>query len=306
VLSLLLLLSGVTVTLRESAAVRGAEIELADVAEVAGDDAELVARVRAVSLGWSPAPGFSRWLDAQRVKLELERSAPGAVLELRGANGCRAWPQVERVRGETIEAAARGQIARWLAGRDAELALQAHVADIDVPSGERGNELRATAKQVDLRSGAINVPVEVLIDGALHRTVWTSWSVDLWETCAVPVRAIESGETIAADLLETKRVRARDGVPATALELIGSVATRDLPAGEPILAAQTSRPTLISRGDALALEIRRGVVAARVGVVAEQPGKQGERIRVAQPGTQRTWLATVVARDLVVIDLETK
>lgn len=299
-----IVLSGVTVFLKERADVRGAEIEVADVADVSGADAELVERVRHASLGWAPAPGFSRWFDAQRVDAELERVLPEITVDVRGAEGCRAWPQIERVRGAAIEAAARAELERWTAGRDVELSLTAHVADVEAPSGDTPNELRAVLSVSDLRAGALDVPVRVLVDGAPHRTVWTRWNVEMWETASVPVRAIRAGETIAADALQTKRVRSKGAQPVNALALIGSIATRDLPVGEAIVEAQLARPTLVTPGAALMLEVRRGSVSARISVVADQAGKQGERIRVAQPGTQRSWQATVVARDLVSIDLE--
>ena len=299
-----ILLSGVTVTLKERADVRGAEIEVADVAEVSGADAELVERVRHASLGWTPAPGFSRWFDAQRIDAELERALPGCAIDVRGAQGCRAWPQVERVSGAAIEAAARTELERWTAGRDVELSLATRIADVEAPSGDTPNQLRAVLSVSDLRAGALSVPVRVLVDGAPHRTVWTSWNVEMWETASVPVRAIRAGETITADALQTQRVRSSGAQPVGELALVGSIATRDLPVGEPIADEQLARPTLITSGSAVTLEVRRGSVAARLCVVADQAGKRGERIRVAQPGTQRSWQATVVARDLVVIDLK--
>ncbi len=302
----LLLLSGVTITLQPEARVRGAEIQVAAVATVEGDDASEVALVRNLSLGYSPAPGYSRLIDAEKVADDLARQLPKVAVRVRGANACRAWPQSERVAGSTIEAAARAELARLFDGCDAQVRLTAPIADIDIPSGERDHALRAVLAETDLHGGPANVPVRVLVDGVPYRTIWTNWDVDLWEQCSVPKVAIRAGETITEDMLETRRVtsrgpRAAQAMPATLV--VGASAARELPAGQPIAEMSLIRPTLVQRGETVFLEIRRGAISARVGATAQQAGKKGERIRFALLDGKRELEAVVVSRDLAVIDM---
>jgi flagella basal body P-ring formation protein FlgA len=211
----------------------------------------------------------------------------------------------EHVQGAVIEAAARAELAKLLEGRDAQMRLASAVADIEIPSGERPHELRAVLDTSDVRGGPLNVPVRVMIDGGLFRTIWTNWDVELWEQCAVPKQTVHAGETIQLDMLETRRIaqRGRIGASLPAGVIAGTVAAHDLSAGQPIVEQQLVRPTLIARGDTLFLEIRRGPVSARIGVTAQQAGKLGERIRVNVIEGARELTATVASRDLVVIDM---
>ena len=62
-----MLLGGVTVVLPAESTVRGTEVSLGEIAQVSGSDAAQVERVRAVDLGYSPTPGYSRVVKRDRV-----------------------------------------------------------------------------------------------------------------------------------------------------------------------------------------------------------------------------------------------
>jgi flagellar basal body P-ring formation protein FlgA len=302
---LALLFGGVTVTLAPEAKVRGTEIELSQIAKVRGGDAAEVERALELKLGYAPAPGYSRLLVADKLEQDLERML-GVSVTIEGAAACRVLPQTSRVLGTSLEASARAEVLSRFDGRDVELDLAASIADIEVPKGLSGVELRAVPGRHE-RSGPIDVAVRVLVDGVPYRTVWTRWNLAIWEVASVPTRTIRAGETITPELLAKQRVAAT-GLAADAslseAAAIGASAARDLPAGQPIRAADVVRPLLVRRGDTLLLEIRRNHVHARVGVVAEEDARANERIRVTVAGTQRTLHATAVARDLAVIELD--
>ena len=89
--TLLLLTLGVRVELPSEARVRGTELSVGSVAAVSGADAREVERVRAVSLGYAPAPGYSRLLQAQRILRDIQSQAPGSRRK-DGTSGARITP----------------------------------------------------------------------------------------------------------------------------------------------------------------------------------------------------------------------
>ena len=300
-----LLLGGVTVSLAPEAKVRGTEIELGAIATVAGDESD-AARVRALRLGYAPAPGYSRLIVLSRLQQDLARTFPGLELTLSGADACRVLPATARVQGTAIEAAAKQEVLRVLEGREVELSLAATTPDLEVPAGDKSVELRALLADGVRRSGSINVPVRVMVDGGLYRTVWTNWQLAIWEQASVPRSTIRAGEVITLDMLERKRVASPGIGPEAALPaalVVGAIAARDLPAGAPIRDLDVQRPLLVKRGDVLILEIKNGSVSARVAVTAEQEARAGERIRVTVMANKRSLNATVLAKDLAVIEL---
>jgi len=310
ILSLAILsLGGVTVTLSPEVRVRGAELRLGQLAQVEGDDRAEVARIAAAHLGYAPAPGYSRLFTAERLRQELGLAAPGVALTLAGSSACRVWPEVERLEGEAIDAAAEAELRRHLDARDASAQLVARSASIEVPAGREPARLRSVLSSATLQGGLLTVPVRVLVDGEPYRTVWTTWKVELWEKLDVLTQPVRAGDTITSAMLERRRVPApASGGPAAprplgAEMLAGSRASRDLPAGQPLVEIDVVRPAIVQRGDALLLEIRKGAVCARLGAVAEQAGALGDRVRVSFPGSERALAGVVAARGLVRIDL---
>jgi flagella basal body P-ring formation protein FlgA len=303
ILTLFLLVLGVRVELPVEARVRGAELTLGAIAQVSGDDAAAVERVRAVRLGYSPAPGYSRLIHVSRVVQEAAAQVPDVRLELAGAGACRVWPQTEMVRGAAIEAAARGELTRLLGARDASVEPVQPVLDLQVPGGKAAPEVRARLAAADVGPGQVTVPVQVLVDGAVWRSLLTTWRVELHELRPVLVRDALAGEEIRADMLERRRVTV-NGAPALDLDqLVGSTLARPVDAGRALTAEDVVRNVLVQAGSTLFLEVRKGAVNARVPVFAEEPGSRGDVIRVRLLEGERTLRATVVARDLVTIQL---
>ena len=82
-----------------------------DVATITSDDADLVGRAQALSVGYTPAPGFSRRLDRWAVQRELVQAFPGVELSFAGSEACRVVPETRTVRSTDLVEAARAELA---------------------------------------------------------------------------------------------------------------------------------------------------------------------------------------------------
>ena len=308
-LQLALLLGNVTVTLPSSAEVTGTELQLSDFAAVQGDDAAEVELVSRLSLGYAPAPGHTRLFDAWRIQQDLADHAPGVAVAMKGAGACRVEPATESVPAAAIEAAARRELQRHVGNLDATVELAGSVQDQRVPAGARAPEVRSMLSTASVRPGVVAVPVRLLVDGDVYRTVWTSWKVEIWERYAVLKQPVQAGATIDASMLELRRMSASAaGLRGKARILgqamvVGNVAARHLAAGRPLTDLDVVRPVLVNEGDTVFLEVKKGAVNARVAAVAEEDGARGDRLRLTLLGSDREMRGVVVSRDLVRIDL---
>ncbi|HEX6885871.1 MAG TPA: hypothetical protein VF530_21025 [Planctomycetota bacterium] len=176
------LLAGVTVSVPSEGWVRGTEIELGELCTVTGPDAALVARARALRLGYAPAPGFRRVLTQDRIREELARALPGCAIRVTGERLCAALPEVEEFLPERLEAAARREIERAFAGIPASFTLLEPLEPELVPRGHGPGGLEAVVSATAGGSGTYGVTIGILVDGQRYRSVWTSWRVDVWET----------------------------------------------------------------------------------------------------------------------------
>lgn len=300
------LLAGVTVTLPVEAKVRGTEIELGELCLVAGLDGELVEKVRALELGYAPAPGFSRLLTAERIRAELAKALPGVEVRVAGERACRIWPQIEELAPATLEAAARVELTRAFAGKEATFTLAEAINVVKVPLGEQESRIVARPAAGEARSGVVGVPVEVLVDGLRYRTVWTSWRVDVWETRPVLTRPVRAGEELTPALFSRARVQVGRTAELDALDprqVIGAVATRDLATGERVTALDVHRPAAVVLGATLFLRVKKGPIEARVSAVALETGSVGDRIRVRTTEAGQELVATIIGRDLCELSL---
>lgn len=303
----LLLTSGLTISLPPTARVTGTELTLGDVATVTGDDAAAAERLRSFGLGYAPAPGYSRLLRRDRISAQVANALPGVEVLFAGEDRCRVEPAVEHVSGERIRAAAEAELARMFAGREAEVRLEGAVQDEVLPMGAGAAKLEPAIQSRELRPGAWSVPVKLLVDDAVYKTVWTTWAVDLWELETVLVRDVARGEALAPDMFARKKVlvSASSGAGAlSALALDGAVLVRDLAAGSPVQAHDVTRPKAIQRGDLVNLEVKRGAITARALAVAKQDGRVGDRIRVVLEATGREMVAVVLSGELVGLQMD--
>lgn len=306
----LLLFGGVTVTLPGEAQITGTEITVGQVAQVTGDDAAQVERVQAASLGYAPAPGYTRVLLAPRIAARLSRELGlelGSELKIEGADRCVVTPLSHRVTVQELRAKAASALQELLQGVDAHFEPSGSLLDIEVPEAREAVVLRSNPRRPRALSGAWNVPVEVLLDGELYRTVWTSWNVELWERRQVLQSAIRKGQTLLPEHFVTRRMRVGSGAERHAVDagsLGQAVMLRDLPAGAIVSERDVRRVMVMKRGDVVGLEVRRGAVMVRTQAIVQQDGRVGDKIRVRCERTGKEVTAVVVSRELVELRLK--
>ena len=298
--------TGVDIRLAGHATVAGTSITLGAIASIEATQKDLGARLAALELGHSPAPGYSRYLTRAQVMSAVQRSFPGASVKLAGEAGCHIEPMVETLAAEQIELAARSEIERLLFDADAEFELDQAVRELAVPKGNTPVELRASLHDPQVRGGRLSVPVEVRVDGTTWQTVWTHWRVLIWELQPVLVRGLRRGDRLLASHFEMRRVdRAKlsDAKPLQGEHAQGAVLRRDLGAGSVVSERDIERPQVVTRGALLQLAIKSGSITARTMVHAQENGRMGQVIHVTRTDSGKELLATVRSSELVEIRL---
>ncbi|MBI5364846.1 MAG: flagellar basal body P-ring formation protein FlgA [Planctomycetes bacterium] len=293
-------------TLPSEARVRGTELELMSLASVECADAATRERLEHHSLGWAPAPGYSRSLQRMQVERDLAAAFPGVQLSITGADACRITPRTQIVSASVLVEKAKAELATLFAGRETTVRVTGALADLEVPDAREKTELQARIDRRELRGGAWSVPVQVWIDGALYQTAWAGFTVELWAELPVLVRDVARGELLSAGHVETTRVKVEGDTPFAALDalaLSGSVAQRDMARGSIVTDRDVKRAQLVTRGEPITLEVQKGSVVARSMVTCAQDGALGDTIQIQTADKSRQLVARVVGRSLVRIEL---
>lgn len=295
-LATFLLASSVTITLPDAAKVTGTEMTVGAIATVTGDDPAEVKRVEALSLGYAPAPGFSRLMQAERISADLKRLVPELELEVTGALRCRVTPSVVTLTAAKLLEESGRVLRAGFEGADAKITATGPLSDLVVPAAAQTLELEASLPEKERAAGTWNVPVVVRIDGNVYRTVWTSWTVELWERQYVLRRAVSAGMTLRAEDFEVARVPVGPGVSNRTLQpaTFGhAVARRDLAKGAVVTDGDVQRQVVIKRGDTISLEVHSGTIIVRALAIAQRDARVGDRIPVRLEQTGKELVAIV-------------
>ncbi len=304
--TLLLSFGGVTVQLPEKVEASGLSLRLGDVAQVSGEDPIEVEKVRDLKLGYVPAPGYSRLLHRARLEQQVKPIVPGADITFEGSTQCRVFPQVKVVSAAELKGHARKVVEAKFKGTDVEISLTGSLKDIPAPTGRESVEVRARAATGPADQGLQGVAVDILIDGELWRTQWTTWAVAAWEDVPVLIVRVNKGQKITHDMLQLERRKRAQGASSRPLSfrtLQDAVAAKELAPGDPIYARDVTRETVVTKGHRVQIKVQAGRVFATTAGVALSDGRIGDTVRVRPDSSGRELTGTVVARNRIRVEL---
>ena len=283
----------VTITIPVEASVDGSEMTLGDIAKVSSEVESQAQAVRDFSLGYAPAPGYSRVIQRWRLQQQLAKEFPRFEVEFEGKAACRVWPRTAEITALELESAARKALAEQFSSSDAEVELHGELGAEVVPAGRSSRRLEADLASGSLSSGTLNVPVAIYVDDVKYRTVWVPFDVTIFRELPVLRRTIPLGGKIEAGDLELRRVAVDASFERELLSpamLIGASARRALPSGKPVSVRDVVRALAVKTGETITLEIRNGRVVVRTKVLALTDGFIGDvvAIRTLETGKELT------------------
>ncbi len=113
---------------------------------------------------------------------------------------------------------------------------------------------------------------------------------------AVLTHRLRPGTVLVEQDLHVARIRTallRGNVPVAESALIGMALRRDLPVGQPLTAADVTRPMLVTRNAAVRMNLDASGIALSAQGVALEEGALGDHVRVQNPSSRAVMLAEV-------------
>jgi flagella basal body P-ring formation protein FlgA len=170
------------------------------------------------------------------------------------------------------------------------------LADQRVPAG---NVQLEQAGSPFVSQTYVSVPVAIVVDGTLARTVLAGFRVTNYIKTAVAAHDLPTGEVLERDDITFARV-ASNGRPAVSAEsLIGRRLLATTPSGGVLYVEATVPDILVRAGQPAILVVHDGPVALTADVVARTGGAIGDVVTVYNPSTAKLLSATVTGRDRV-------
>lgn len=299
----------VVVECKTDADIRGAEIQLRDLAEVRTPDPELTQRISEVSFGRRPAFGFSRIISRQDILMRLTGEGLRAnQLDLTGARQVVLHPVGVRLMPSDILSAADPVLEAVLElenDSDIEFEVLSKLRPVTIPPGRRSMDLSASLRDGTVHHGSAVIDVAVIVDDVEFKTIRVPYKLRRYRQVLVSSVAIRRGMPLSETNLELRRMEASSGTSPylTNFDSIrDKVAARDINANTKMTHGTITDPAVIFSGDPVNLVATSGRIQVATRAVALGDGAVGARIPVRNLTANKIVQATVRGRGLVVVE----
>ena len=284
------------VELRPHAMVRDPVVRLGDLFHVGDEKAGL-------AIGYAPAIGHRKVYDAARL-VELARAYQLDWRPRSRFDRVVVERESRAVESDVILAALRRALAaRGVAG-DHEIVLDQRRLVLQI-SPEAAPTVAVRGLRYDAAAGRFTAEVAAPADGA-QATAQVSGRVYRMVEIPVPVRRLDRGHVIEDGDIGWLRVRAerlsRD-VVTDAAGVLGMAPRRALRPDEPIRHADVQPPVVVAKGSLVTLMLRTRFMTLTVRARALENGARDAAIRVMNTHSRMVVEGTVVAPDMVVVEL---
>jgi len=295
----------VTVVVRPASDVAGANVTLGDIASFQGADADQAKRLGVVPVCTSPLPGKARKITDDQVLTAMRRAGIAAetvgllcppefaVVRISATVG--SADLVEAVRQYVVDAHS------WPGTVSVEAAIPP--ADQVTPSGKL--ELRIKAGTTTVRKGRNSIPVEIVIDDKVYRTVQVSVMVKLVASVAVAAKPVARSEEInsANVTMQERDITMLPDDVLTEMPETGWTASMPISEGSILRKSWVSAPPAVRSGDHVLVVVSSGSVKITDKGMAAQDGRVGDKIKVRLSGERREIRGTVSGPGLIEINI---
>ena len=290
-----------TVKNKDEVLVKGPKVYLSDLVEV--KEPELMERLATIEVSGAAVPGASKQLTASLVEARLEH----AGVDLGELDPDR--PSQIRATTLSIELTPEAMAASLREHIELEMPWDPEVTEIDVPmprqnlmtpEGEMTIEWRASPQYKFV--GPANFRGNILIDGALYRTVVLRASIDTYQEIVVAAADIPRGRPVSASQLVMQTVSlatAPEGAVTDMSEVEGLVARKTIFPGQPVTTRVVELRRLIKRNQMVPVELSSSAIKIQHQAKAMMDGKEGDVIVCANPVTKEEFQGVVRADGVV-------
>lgn len=276
----------VRILCRPEAQVRGTDILLGDVADIACSDLALASRLAEIRVAARPAFGFTRLVTQHDVlQWAIQAGLGGDSIRLLGARETVVHALVTVLEPDELRAIADPVLRAALSYEQSEIEfeLSAPMQRLRVPPGRRALDVRGVLRDGRIAPGSAIVDLVVFVDGKEWGKQAVHYRLRRFVDVLVVSRPIARGAILGEHNLETRRVEsaATSSPFLGAIDAVaGKVAARDMRANEKLTLSHLANPAVIRRGDPVSLVSIKGRIKVAARAVAETDGAVGDRIQV--------------------------
>jgi flagella basal body P-ring formation protein FlgA len=299
--------ASIVITVPSEAQVQGPQITLGDVAEIQGEPADTVARMRHVLLGQAPPAGVERLLSKSTLVTQLKHQGLWTQgLQFQGALQIRVMRASQRLEPQHLETVVRQALSRRLPQTTPPPSIRAirGLSPVFVPLGPVQYEVTVSGRNMALGSTAFTLSIQVAgkVEKQLHGTA----TIAVAQEVVSLVRPVAQGEIITPDAVSRTQIQVTQPLRQVVTQpedVIGKQARRALAGNAPLATQDVTTMAVVHRGDMVRIVLESPLIKVSTPGEALEAGKPGDTIRVKNTSSHREVRAQVIDKQTVRIPL---
>jgi flagella basal body P-ring formation protein FlgA len=300
-------LAKTTVSVPETVRVNVPFITLGKIADIQGDDQELIEQLAAVKLGKAPAAGEMKEISGHSIETKISRivvDSETVTMHL---------PETVEVMADGIEISAEkieGMVKRFILKKvpwdsSSVTITVSPVKGIILDQGTVTYEMSARKKEDFL--GNTNISLAFLVDGRITKKIQVKTKIAVMQDILVSNRALERHDVITEEdvrLEQMNLAELKTDVMTDSGEVIGKRVKRTVAVNSPLRLNFLEVPPLVKRGDMVTIVAESDVLKITTKGFVTESGCKGEMVKVINVNSRKELFAKVRDARTVEVDFQ--
>ena len=299
------ILANTVVRVPDSVRINKPFITLGEIADIRGEDQQVIELLKAVKLSKAPKPGMMKEIPGDSIETKiLQSGVETATLTL-------YLPEKVAVKTEGIEISPQeieGMVKKFILHKvpwdSKNVAITVSpVEALTLPQGAVTYELSARKKEDFL--GSANIALVFLVDGQATKKIQVHVTVDVIQEVLVSNRPLRRHDVIAQEDMRLEKMNLAElqaDVIADPGEVIGKRTKRNLAVNTPLRLTFLEMPPLVKRGDMVTIVAETDVLKITTKGVVTESGCKGDMVRVVNVNSRKELFAKV--RDARTVEVD--
>ncbi len=298
-------LAGTVVKVPERAKVNSKLISLGEIADIKGEDSQLVEALKSIILGRAPQPGEMREISTHYIGMKIrQNNIDPTTLTLVLPEKIEVLRESIEISPKEIEKIIKQFIHKKMPWDSKQVTIKISPAKgIVLAAGEITYEVVPRKREDYL--GVTNLSVIFMVNGRVEKKLWVNAHIDVSKEIVVSNHLLRRHYTITEGDIRLEKMNLAElsaNVVTDPLEVIGKRTKRVIDPNLPIKLNILEVPPLVRRGDLVTIVAESDTLKITTQGIVSENGCKGEMVRVINTNSRKDFYARVVDSRTVAID----
>ncbi len=298
-------LAGTVVKAPERAKVNSKLISLGEIADIKGEDSQLVEALKSIVLGRAPQPGEMREISTHYIGMKIRQNdIDPTTLTLDLPEKIEVLREAIEISPKEIEKIVKQFIHKKMPWDSKQVTIKISPAKgIVLAAGEITYEVVPRKREDYL--GVTNLSVIFMVNGRVERKLWVNAHIDVSKEVVVSNHLLRRHYTITEEDIRLEKMNLAElsaNVVTDPLEVIGKRTKRVIDPNLPLKLNFLEVPPLVRRGDLVTIVAESDTLKITTQGIVSENGCKGEVVRVINTNSRKDVYARVVDSRTVAVD----